>query len=70
MSHAEDEQERFKEVGTSEKMRVWGAYHTIASEVHGDSAKAESLCRLIQAVGLKVVSPAEQREALLDLLFG
>ena len=70
MSHAEDEQEHFKEVATSERMRAWGAYHRVASGVYGDALKAESLCDLIRAVGLKDSLPADQRDAFLELLFG
>ncbi len=70
MSHATDETEKFREVGEAEKMRLWGAYLAVANGLWGDAEKAESICEMLAAVGVRQQTPAEQREAFEKLFFG
>ena len=70
MTHASDETQRFADTGTSEQMRAWGAYAALAMEVMGDVERAEAICEMIMAVGMRDAKPSEQREEFVKLLFG
>lgn len=68
--HAEDEQGHYAELEEAARHCAWGAYYQVASEVAGDTLKAEAVAEMLLKVGRKEVRIDEQHEEFERCLFG